>query len=88
MSTANPARALGQEHRLGSLLEGWQADVSVLDVREGDWVVHDMVGGTLAGKTAIVPVLAVKRGQPFSPEFGPHPWGWEPEAAPSPRSLP
>ena len=88
MSTTNPARAMGQEHRLGSLQEGRQADVSVIDVRDGDWIVHDMVGGTLPAKKAIVPVLAVKRGQTFSPEWGPHPWGWEPEAAPSPRSLP
>lgn len=88
MSTTNPARALGQEHRLGSLQEGRQADVSVIDVRDGDWIVHDMVGGTLPTKKAIVPVLAVKRGQSFSPEWGPHPWGWEPESAPGPRSLP
>ena len=32
--------------------------------------------------------LAVKRGQTFSPEWGPHPWGWEPAAAPGPRLLP
>ena len=88
MSTANPARALGQDHRFGSLVEGQQADVSVIDVRDGDWIVHDMVGGTLPADKAIVPVLAVKKGAPFSPEWGPHPWGWEPASAPGPRSLP
>jgi hypothetical protein len=28
---------------------------------------------------AVVPVLTVKRGRVFEPEWGPHPWGWEPE---------
>jgi hypothetical protein len=27
----------------------------------------------------VVPVLTVKRGNVFEPEWGPHPWGWEPE---------
>lgn len=89
MSTTRPAAALGQGHRLGSLKEGWQADISVLDVREGDYVVHDMVGGTLPVSQAIVPVLAIKKGVPFTSEWGPHPWGWEPaSAAPARRSLP
>lgn len=88
MSTDNPARALGQDHRLGSLVEGRQADVSVIDVRDGDWIVHDMVGGTLPADKAIVPVLAVKKGVPFSPEWGPHPWGWEPRSASGAWSLP
>ena len=88
MSTANPAKALGQDHRLGSLQEGRQADVTVLEVRQGDWIVNDMVGGTLPAKQAIVPELTVKRGQIFTPEWGPHPWGWEPATAPGPRSLP
>ena len=81
MSTTNPARAIGQNHRLGSLQEGWQADISVLDVREGDWVVRDVVGETLPTHQALVPVVTVKRGIMFTPEWGPRPWGWEPEPA-------
>ena len=27
----------------------------------------------------VVPVLTVKRGRVFKPEWGPHPWGWETE---------
>ena len=81
MSTSNPAKAIGQDHRLGSLIVGRQADVSVLELREGDWVVKDVVGGSLPAEKAFVPVLAVKRGQVFIPEWGPRPWGWEPDAA-------
>jgi dihydroorotase len=79
MSTANPARAIGAEHRLGSLAVDRQADISVLDLREGDWVVYDVLGTGLRVNKAFVPVVTVKRGQMFTPEWGPRPWGWEPD---------
>ena len=81
MCTSNPARAIGQDHRLGSLIEGRQADVSVLELKEGDWVVRDVVGGSLPASRAFLPTRAVKRGQVFTPEWGPRPWGWEPDPA-------
>jgi dihydroorotase len=79
MSTANPARAIAAEHRLGSLAVDRQADISVLDLREGDWVVYDVLGTGLRINKAFVPVVTVKRGQMFTPEWGPRPWGWEPD---------
>ena len=36
-------------------------------------------GASLRISQAVVPVLTVKRGQVFEPEWGPHPWGWEPK---------
>jgi dihydroorotase len=81
MVTVNPAQALGEQDRLGSLAVGRQADISVLEVRQGRWRVYDTLGESLALETAIVPVLTVKRGETFEPEWGPHPWGWEPEPA-------
>ncbi|HTY76767.1 MAG TPA: amidohydrolase/deacetylase family metallohydrolase [Candidatus Bathyarchaeia archaeon] len=79
MSTENPARAVGVEHRLGSLAVGRQADISVLELRAGDWKVHDVVGATLRVRQAVVPFLTVKKGQVFTPDWGPRPWGWEPD---------
>jgi dihydroorotase len=79
MSTANPARAIGAGHRLGSLAVGRQADISVLELREGDWVVHDVLGESLRVTQAVVPFVTVKRGQVFTPDWGPRPWGWEPD---------
>ncbi len=81
MCTANPAKAIGEDHRLGSLAVGRQADVSVLELREGDWVVYDVPGETLRVDKAFLPFVTVKRGQVFAPEFGPRPWGWEPDRA-------
>ena len=79
MCTANPAQAIGQGHRLGSLAVGRQADISVLHMHEGDWVVYDVLGASLRVDRAVVPILTVKRGQVFAPDWGPRPWGWEPD---------
>jgi dihydroorotase len=81
MSTANPARAIGAEQRLGSLAVGRQADVSVLDLLEGDWVVYDILNSPLRVERAFAPHLTVKRGRVFTPDFGPRPWGWLPDRA-------
>ncbi|MBI2871699.1 MAG: amidohydrolase/deacetylase family metallohydrolase [Chloroflexi bacterium] len=81
MCTLNPAKALGEENRLGTLGTGRQADISVLEIRDGDWEVVDVVGGKLRVQKAVVPVLAVKRGQVFTAQWGPRPWGWEPDPA-------
>jgi dihydroorotase len=79
MSTTNPARAIGQAHRLGSLAVGRQADISVLHLNEGNWVVYDVLGASLRVQQAVVPIMTVKRGKVFTPEWGPRPWGWEPD---------
>lgn len=81
MCTENPARSIGAAHRLGSLAVGRQADISVLEIREGDWVVHDSLGASLRVQRAVVPFLTVKRGVLFTPDWGPRPWGWEPDRA-------
>jgi dihydroorotase len=83
MCTANPAKAIGAEARLGSLAVGRQADISVLRIVEGDWTVYDVLGASLAVRQAVVPVVTVKRGEVFRPEWGPRPWGWEPDPGPA-----
>jgi dihydroorotase len=81
MCTFNPAKALGEEDRLGSLGVGKQADISVLMIEEGDWVVYDVLGTPRKHNKAVVPVLAVKKGEVFEAGWGPRPWGWEPDQA-------
>jgi predicted amidohydrolase len=82
MCTTNPAKAIGADHRLGTLAVGRQADISVLHIHDGDWVVYDVLGASLRVQQAVVPVLAVKRGEVFMRDWGPRPWGWEPDQAP------
>jgi dihydroorotase len=81
MCTANPARAIGAEQRLGSLAVGRQADISVLEMQDGDWVVYDILGSPLRVNRALVPHVTLKRGRLFTPEYGPRPWGWWPDRA-------
>src|SRR5216684_3232113 len=81
MCTANPAQAAGVAERLGSLAVGRQADISVLDVRPGDWMVYDVLGAGLRVDRAVVPFVTVKKGRVFTPDWGPLSWGWEPDRA-------
>ena len=81
MSTTNPATAIGAEQRIGKLEVGRQADVSVLELRDGDWVVYDILGTGLRVKQAFAPHLTLKKGRVFTPDFGPRPWGWWPDRA-------
>lgn len=83
MCTVNPAQALGEANRLGSLHVGRQADISVLELRDGKWNVYDVLGTPMAVERCVIPVLTVKRGIVFEPEWGPHSWGWEPAPAES-----
>ena len=79
MSTSNPANAIGEGDRLGSLAVDRQADISVLKINDGDWEVFDILGEGLRVHKAFVPVVTVKRGEVYAPDWGPRPWGWEPD---------
>lgn len=81
MSTTNPASAIGMESTLGSLEVGRTADISVLEESTGNWVFNDTEGGTLNGDKALTPVVTVKGGEVYSPDWGPRPWGWLPDSA-------
>ena len=81
MSTLNPAQAIGEDGRLGSLQAGKQADISVLKIEEGDWLLYDVLGDSRRHDKAVVPVVTVKRGEVFEAGWGPRSWGWEPDTA-------
>jgi dihydroorotase len=81
MTTATPAAYLGVEDKAGSLQEGRIADISVLDVIEGRWLLADATGKSRVGTEALVPVVTVKAGKVVDPGEPPHSWGWTPPAA-------
>jgi dihydroorotase len=78
MTTSKPAEILGISEDLGSLSVGTTADISIVDLVEGDFSFREASGATKAGSQAIKPVMAVKDGVPQALDFGPHPWGWLP----------
>ena len=84
-TTANPAKALGMADTLGAIAVGREADISVLDVVEGDWEFTDSSGARFKGTQAIIPVVTIRAGEVIAPDWGPHPWGWLP--APGPRGM-
>lgn len=62
-TTINPARVLGEEHRRGSLRVGMPADISLLELTEGDFLFFDgKAGNILRGKLLLVPKLTIKSG--------------------------
>ncbi len=81
MSTENPAKAVGVADRLGTLAAGKQADLSVLEIKEGDWMVYDILGDGRKSDKAVIPVMAIKKGEVYEAGWGPRPWGWEPDTA-------
>lgn len=69
MTTINPARALGAEQQKGSLKVGMPADISLLEMTEGDFLFSDgKAGNTLNGKLQLVPKLTLKSGIKIIPQ--------------------
>ena len=79
MVTVNAARAIGMADRLGSLVPGREADITVLRLVSGRFLFRDTKGETLEGDQALVPVLCVRAGEVVPLDWGPRPWGWLPE---------
>lgn len=78
MTTSRPAEFLGMSDEIGSLSVGVGADISILELVEGDFKFHGADGSFGTGTQAIRPVLAVRDGIPMPVDFGPRPWGWLP----------
>ena len=81
-TTARPAAVLGMSEQLGSISPGREADLSIMEIVDGDWIYRDNFGGVLrAQHAALAPRLTVRAGRIFKPAVGPRPWGWLPERA-------
>lgn len=63
MATVNPACAIREESRIGSLKPGMAADVSILELKSGAWTFTDTLGETLKADKLLMPVAAVKAGK-------------------------
>jgi dihydroorotase len=80
-TTSSAARALSLQHEIGAIEVGRDADLSIIDVVEGDFTFTDTRGVAFRGGYGLVPVRTVKAGEEFSPGWGTHPWGWLPASA-------
>jgi dihydroorotase len=81
MTTSNAAKGIGMADKLGAIAVGREADLSIIDVVDGNWKFTDTLGQVFTGAKALVPVQTMRVGEMFSPDWGPYPWGWLPEEA-------
>lgn len=81
MTTVNAAAAAGLADTAGALAVGRTADVTVLDVTEGDFRFTDTRKEAFSGRYGITPVQTVRAGELIAPRWGTHPWGWLPQTA-------
>jgi len=81
MTTTNAARGLRMDDRLGAISVGREADLSIIEVVDGNWKFNDTLNQVFTGSKALVPVQTMRAGELVSPDWGPYPWGWLPEQA-------
>jgi dihydroorotase len=66
MTTINSAKALGEEDKRGSLRPGMSADITVLELLQGDYLFGDGTGGeSMHSKLLLEPRMVFKEGEPM-----------------------
>jgi len=80
MVTANAASMIRASDKLGSLAVGREADITVMDLQAGDFVMVDGGGDTMRATQRLRPVFALSRGEVFRPNSDYLPF-WERRAA-------
>ena len=80
-TTARPAQVLGLQDQVGAIAVGRDADLTILDLVEGDFTFTDTTGQLFRGGYGLVPVHTLRAGESYSPGWGTHPWGWLPASA-------
>jgi dihydroorotase len=62
--SVNPARMLNDSDRRGSLKIGMPADITLMNLHEGDFLFHDgRAGNVIAGKMFLSPQITIKNGE-------------------------
>ena len=80
-TTSSAAKLLGLQDEIGAIAVGRDADLTILDLVEGDFTFTDTTGQAFNGGYGLVPVHTVKAGVLYAPGWGTHPWGWLPASA-------
>ena len=67
-TTLNPAQILGEADEIGTLAPGSRADITILDLVEGRWVLTDSTGEELAVERRLVPDAVIRAGREIVPD--------------------
>jgi dihydroorotase len=62
-TTATPAAAVRREGRIGALAAGREADLSVFELRDGDWPLPDAAGATEVVERLLIPRMVIRAGE-------------------------
>lgn len=62
-ATATPARILGLEGVVGTLRPEANADIAILELRDGSFEFRDTDGNTITGRRALIAHLTIKDGR-------------------------
>ncbi len=73
LGTTAPARAVHLDDHIGTLQVGADADISIIELREGPVTLTDARGATREGNQLLVPVETLRAGRRFSPQHSFHP---------------
>lgn len=72
-ATQRPASAIGMIDAIGSLRVGADADISLIEIKEGRVTLTDARGATREGNKLMVPVETIRQGRRVSPQHFAHP---------------
>ena len=61
--TETPAKAMGLEHKLGAIREGYQADLVLCRIEDRDQELFDSFGNQRMGHRFLEPCMTVLRGE-------------------------
>jgi len=61
--TSIPANLLGIDKHLGNLRRGSIADISIFELKKGDFPLEDTMGKVVTGRTLLEPVTVIKNGR-------------------------
>jgi dihydroorotase len=64
--TSNPAKMLGMEGEIGTLAEGREADISVIELRDGAFELSDNSGVSVSAAQMIIPSFCLRAGEKFA----------------------
>jgi dihydroorotase len=81
MVSSNAARMLGMEGRIGTLAEGMEADISVIEEQKGRFLYRDGEGTTLESGSRLVPRWVLRAGRWIEADSPLIPSAMEPVAA-------
>ena len=73
LGTAKPAAAVGLPDHIGTLKVGADADIAVVQHREGPVTFRDAAGNERSGNQLLLPVETLRKGRRFNPVHSVHP---------------